>query len=249
MNLFQRQILGNKKGINASLSAYYKLDGNANESTGLSPNGSATGIDYVAGKTGSAARFDSSTDRIDIADTNSFSFTDGVNDLAFSMSMWVNFTVFTVAISGSTYGNWLINKRGTGTNNEWQLVLHEGELKFFKFNASGSIYQGIKMANPFSLNTWYNLVYTDDGSKTNAGMKFYINSVLQTVSNNNSGTYTGMTNGTNGVRIGLNSWDLSSPYLRHQGYIEEVGVSKNKALNQSEIDYVYNGGNSRTYPY
>lgn len=234
------------KPILKNLIAYYKFDNNATDSSGLCPNGTETGIDYVSGKTGNAARFNSASDRIDVADTDNLSFTDNVNDIPFSINMWVYFTGFSSSL------NVLINKRGTASaGGEWEISYQGGRLSFAKMNQNGNtIYQYIQSTiNPFSLNTWYNITFTDDGTKTVAGMKMYINSVLNASINSSSGTYVGMLNSTSLVRFGLPSFVTSAANSAHQGYIEDVGIWKNRVLTQSDIDYLYNSGNGRTYPF
>jgi len=239
---------GNAKPINpgnTNLIAYYKLDNDAVDATGLSPNGTATGIDYVAGKTGNAARFNAGTDRIDIADTDNLSFTDGVNDLPFSVSVWVYFTAF----SGNT--NTIISKRGTTTDVEWQLLYFDvsGKLQFQKYSGGGNVIsQGIKAFNAV-LNTWYHIVVTDDGSKTFAGMRVYVNGILQVSTDISSGVYAGMANGTSITRFGLNSFSLTDPTRAHQGYLEDIGIWRGRVLTLSEIKYLYNNGSGKTYPF
>jgi len=231
---------------NTNLVAYYKLDNDALEATGLSPNGTATGIDYVTGKTGNAARFNSNTDRVDIADDNNFSFTSGGGvDLPFSISMWVYFTAYNLSST-------IINKRGATTDVEWMLATNndpERKLFFQKFNNGGNtVSQGIESITP-PLNSWSFIVYTDDGSKTLAGMNMYVNGVLKVKSDISTGTYTGMVNGTSITRFGLNAWDLITPSRTFSGYMEDVGVWKNRALTADEVLYLYNNGRGKTYPF
>lgn len=232
---------------NTDLVAYYNLDSNTNDQTGLSPNGVATGIDYVAGKTGTCARFDSGTDKIVIADSDNLSFTSGGGvDLPFSISMWVYFTGF------NSVGNWLINKRETVSQiGEWQIVYSGSRLIFQKYGSIDTTYQAIQTGtNPFSLNSWYFITCTDDGSKTNAGMKIYINSFLKTVISSNNGTYTGMINSNKETVIGLiNNSGVANPATAHLGYIEDVAIWKNKVLTQAEINYLYNANRANIYPF
>jgi len=234
---------------NTDLVAYYNLDSNTNDQTGLSPNGVATGIDYVAGKTGTCARFNLGTDRITIADSNNLSFTNGSGtDIPFSISMWVYFTGF------NSTGNWFINKRDaepTVNISEWQFIYANSRLSFTKFDSTSVISQGVSTdVNPFSLNAWYFITFTDDGSKTNAGMKIYINSFLKTVINNNNGTYIGMSNTNKNTTIGvLSSTTAPNIATAHQGYIEDVGIWKNKVLTQAEINYLYNANRANIYPF
>jgi hypothetical protein len=246
--MFNPIFFAGNRGLLAKLVAYYTFNSVTTESTGLSPNGTGFGIDYVAGKTGNAVRFNGATDRVDVTDNNNFSFTDGVNDIPFSINVWIYFTAFT-AIAG----NWIINKRNAVSGgDEWQIhrSTADGKIYFTKFDkVSNTISQAISTSSfSSSLNTWYNITFTDDGSKTVAGLKIYVNGVLQTTASAGSGTYTGMPNGTSLTRFGLNSWNLTTFECAHNGYLEDVGIWKGRVLNQTEITYLYNSGNGRTYP-
>lgn len=229
------------------LVGYYKFENNVIDSTGLLPT-ATTNVVYTSGKIGQAANFDAFSRVVDIPDTDFLSFTTGGgNDVPFSMSIWVLFNSF------SSTGNWIINKRTNASGgDEWHLVYSTSlnRLVFVKFDRTNSAnIQGIQSpASPFSLSTWYHIVYTDDGTKTNAGMKMYINGVLQTTTNLNSGTYTGMPNGSSITRMGDASFGLST-LTRHNGYIDETAIWKNRILTQSEVTSLYNSGSGITYPF
>ncbi len=234
---------------NTNLVAYYNLDSNTNDQTGLSPNGTPTGIDYVAGKTGNAARFNANGDIIDIADSTNLSFTNGSGiDTPFSINVWVYFTSF------SSTGGWILNKRtATSGGDEYQLVFNSqaNALFFTKFDrTSNSIAQTMQtIGSVASLNTWYMVTVTDDGSKTFAGMKMYINASLRPVTDTSAGTYTGMNNGSAIFRLGNSAWAAPTAPLQFLGYLEDVGIWKNKVLSQGDISYLYNYGNGKTYPF
>lgn len=226
----------------SGLVSYYKLNSNSNDSYG-SNNGVDTSVSYVAGKIGNSALFNATSNRIDIADNNDFSFTNGGGvDVPFSISMWVKFSAF------SATGNWLINKRNaTSGGDEWQLAYFSGKLNFYKFDkASNSIYQQLESSTGLiALNNWYHLVFTDDGSKTTAGMKLYLNGSLLTTTPLSSGIYTGMNNGTAITRIGGSGWSTSDSVF-HKGNIDELAIYKNKALDATEVALLYNSGNGIT---
>ena len=234
---------------NTDIIAYYNLDSNTSDQTGLSPIGVATGIDYVTGKTGTCARFDANTDRIDISDTDNTSFTAGGGvDMPFSVSMWVYFTGF------NSTANFLINKRDASPTvriGEWQIIYLGSRLLFTKFGSTDIVHQTIQTdTNPFSLNAWYFITCTDDGSKTNAGMKIYINSFLKKVDAFNAGSYIGMINSDKKTVIGtINISQGVNETATHQGYIEDVSIWKNKVLSQSEINYLYNANRANIYPF
>lgn len=241
-------LFGDNKSLLSNLVGYYKFENDVVDSTGLLPTATATGTDFISGKVNQAIRFNASTDRVDIPDTTLLSFTSGGGaDIPFSISTWVYFTSF------NSGGNWIINKRdATSGGDEWQMYrsAFNAGINFVKFDRnSNSIYQAIVTSQgALSLNTWYHMVFTDNGSKTNAGMKVYLNGVSQTPTIDNAGVYTGMNNGTSITRMGLNSWNLSSPTLAHQGYLDEIAIWKDRVLTQTEVSFLYNSGNGRTYP-
>lgn len=231
--------------LNPYVVAGYKSENNANDVTGNN-NGTVTGAGYATGKLGNAFNFTGTGHRVDIADSNDLSFTSGGGlDVAFSISLWVYITSY------QAVGNWIINKRNnTSGGDEWQMYLSNSDasLHFLKFDrATNSIYQGVKITRP-SLNAWHHIAYTDDGSKTNSGMKFYLNGVLQPTTNVNSGIYTGMNNGSSIVRLGAAAWNLLANQ-QHLGRIDEAYILKNYQLTSSDVRYLYNYALGRTYPF
>lgn len=245
MNLVNPYLFANIQ-LNTGLSAYYKFDSNSNASFG-GINGTPVFITYTGGKIGNCAVFNNFTARIDLADSDIFSFTSGVGvDLPFSFSLWVYVTAF------SSVSNFLINKRGDSTNTEWQMSLTPtGQISFTKFSGGGNtVFQTVRTpSSSISINTWTHIVFTSDGSKIALNDKIYVNGVNMSLTNASSGTYTGMVNGNSITRIGLNAWDLLNPNLRHQGYIDELGIWKNKTLNSGEVTTLYNYGSGRSYPF
>lgn len=234
--------------LNNNLVGYYKFDGNITDSTGLMPSASSSGIDFVAGKLGQAVRFDAFGDNVNIPDTDRLSFTNGGGmDTAMSISLWYYIT------ASSSTGNWIFNKRNnTSGGDEWQLVvLSDGRIFFTKFDRfSNAIIQQINTTASFNtLNTWFHLVVTYDGSKLAIGNKIYVNGTLVTVSSStSSGVYSGMNNGLAISRFGDTAFN-SSDATRHRGYIDECGIWKDRVLTQSEVTKLYNSGTGITYPF
>jgi hypothetical protein len=238
-------IFGRKYGDNflTNLVGYYPFNSNANDLSGKGYNGTQVGSPtYGTGKVGNAINFgnDAVLRYVDIADNNDFSFTNGT-DVPFTISMWVNLTSF------STLGNFFINKRGiTSGTDEWQFIFAEGRVQFWKFQFNNnSIRQIIASSlNPFLLNTWYHICYTDNGSGAIGSGKIYINGSLNSPFNANSGgTYVGMNNGNNLTRIGTNSWNPPNSGLKHRGLIDELAIWKNRELTATEVAELYTKGN------
>jgi hypothetical protein len=239
-------IFGRKYGSNflTNLVGYYPFNSNANDLSGKGYNGSVINSPtYGTGKVGNAIDFvnDAVLRYINVADNNDFSFTNGTTDVPFTISLWVNLTSF------SSTGNWFISKRGlTSGTDEWQFAYAEGRLRFAKFQFNNnSIFQNIQSSlNPFLLNTWYHICYTDSGSGAIGSGKIYINGSLNAPINTNSGgTYTRMNNGTNVTRIGMNSWFPQETNFKHRGLIDELAIWKNRELNATEVAELYTKGN------
>ncbi|MCA1918563.1 MAG: LamG domain-containing protein [Flavobacterium piscis] len=247
-SLLQNTIFGRKKSkLQDNLVAYYKFNGDGTESTGLSPNGISTNTNYVTGKIGNAINFPSSSlAYVDIPNNVNFSLTLGNGtDIPFSVAFWFYATSF------SSTGNWIINKRGGANDVEWQIHLTPfGAATLTKFSqGSNAMYQSAITPNGIiSLNNWYHIVVTDNASKTVPGTKIYINSVSQIINDTSIGQYLGMNLGTSITRIGTATWDTASS-LRHVGYVEELGIWKNRVLNQDDINKLYNSGNGISFPF
>jgi hypothetical protein len=239
-------IFGRKYGSNflTNLVGYYPFNSNANDLSGKGYNGVFAGSPtYVTGKVGNAINFgnENISRYVDILDNNDFSFTNGTTGVPFTISLWVNLT------ATSLTGNFFINKRSAlnNGNDEWQFIFFQNRVQFFKFQFNNnSIFQNIASSlNPFLLNTWYHICYTDSGSGAVGSGKLYINGSLNTAINANSGgTYTRMNNGNNLTRIGLNSWSPSFD-LKHRGLIDELAIWKNRELTATEVAELYTKGN------
>lgn len=240
---------GANQGLNKRLVAYYSFNNNnANDSLG-NHNGTVVGTPtFVSGKVGNAIDFvnNDSLNNITIPDSNDFSFTDGTNDLPFSMSFWVNIT------ANSSVGNVIISKRGTvAGNSEWQFTIFNisGFLQFTKIDKTNlSIQQNARHNTTLSLSTWYHFVITDNGTKTFSGMKIYINGVsVSLIDNSVGGTYTGMGNSTVALTLG-NATQGFATTIKHRGLIDEVAIWKNRELTAAEVTQIYNSGIGITYP-
>jgi len=73
-------------GLPTDTTAFYELNGNANDSSGNIYNGTATDVSYVSGKFSLAGSFNGSSSKIDIPDVSAFE----VNTTGeFSISAWI----------------------------------------------------------------------------------------------------------------------------------------------------------------
>jgi hypothetical protein len=235
-----------KKRLNflAGLVGYYPLNSGATDSSGKGYNGNVFGTPaYSVGKVSNAIDFGNNTalNCIDIPDNSDFSFTNGTNDLPFTISMWVKVNAF------SNTGNWLINKRGdTNGTDEWQLLIPPaGQISFekFQFNSKTTYQALLTPASTIALNTWYHITVTDAGTANINDCKIYVNGVLNTVTRTTTGTYTRMNNGTAKTRVGFSAW-VADFNCKHRGLIDELAIWKNRELTANEVLGLYNKGNA-----
>ena len=239
----KKMLFSNSHDFLTSLVGYYPFNSNANDFSGNNYNGSSVGSPtFETGKVGNAINFGNDTvlRYINIPDNNDFSFTNGTTDVPFTISLWVNFSSF------SSTGNWLVNKRNaTNGGDEWQIIYYQNRLSFWKIQFDNrNIYQGVGTGlNPFVLNTWYHICYTDNGSGLISGCKLYINGVLSNSIQYINGVYTRMNNGTAQIRIGQAGWDLSH-IVKHKGLVDELAIWKNRELTPTEVLELYTKGNA-----
>jgi len=208
--------------------ASYKFENNVIDGTsGL--NGTFTPATYTTGVDGNCIIISGAANNyVNIADNNVFSFTNGASDLPFSFKL--NFKQTT-----ANANPFLITKNSSGlaVGDEYRVDIVSGKIRFFLVDGSAN-FIGIVCVNSISLNTWYNLIITYDGSELQSGMKIYLNGVLQSTTNS-GGSYTGMSNGTLPVRIG-SCFTGDSASTRFIGSIDEVYFFNN-SLTSSDISY------------
>lgn len=236
-----------KKFPSRNLIAYYKFDGNSIDSTLNNHNGVDSSVVYqtIGAIIGQSCRFPNASSWVNIPTSSDFSFTDNTNDLPFSMSMWLTFASLPTTTNGST-GSMFINKRNaTSGGDEWQLLILSGSLQFWKFDKSNNSITKIvrTIGVPFNTFEFYHLVVTDGIG----GLKIYINNVLQTTILDVSVGYTSMLNSSSNVRLGFPAWDNFTPQYRFNGWMDELGIWKNRELSIDEVSTLYNNGSGLKY--
>lgn len=234
-------------GLINDLVAYYSFDAsNANDIHGGHNGTTAGSPTYSSGKNGNCIDFggDNVARYFRVNDNNDFSFTNGGGvDLPFTVSMWVNFSAI------SPGGHWFVNKRTAILGgDEWQMMYYLGKIIFTKMDGyTGNVYQGVGFDFAPTLGIWYHICCTDNGSKTLAGMKIYLNGVSQTLVSFSKGTYFGMINGSSQTAFGAMNWNLGDPGFKHKGKMDEVAIWKNRELNTLEVNELYNSGTGKFY--
>jgi hypothetical protein len=233
-----------------NLVAYYAFENNANDSLGIN-NGSETRVLYATGINGDAR--DYSNDNLirltEVSDSDDFTFSTTTNDLPFSISLWANFTSFSVN------SNYLINKRastGSGITQEWEFFRDSSNNKITinLFNQGQGTSFITALSNDITTTgVWFHIVVTYDGSSNQSGLNIYINGSLNVSSRTQTGTYVRMNNTKSAIRMCqpiFNSTDVS---FKHRGLLDEVAVWKNRELTSTEVTELYNAGVGKFYPF
>jgi len=169
------------------LIAYYKFSNNANDSFTNVINGTASNVTYGTGVDGECAIFTTaSSSQIEFGTNSLLSFTDDTNDFPFSFSGFLKNTNVNGHILGKSINS-------SNTNQEYEIQIFDDVFYFRMFSGfSAGQFIGFYIANPFNGSTFKHFAITYDASKTNAGIKFYVDGVLQTTTLWGLSSYGGM---------------------------------------------------------
>lgn len=212
-----------------NLVAGYSYENNANDVLGVN-NGTATSVSYATGINGNAVSFTAQNQYISVPDADVFSFV----GVPFSISTWI----YTTAYSSS--GNRFLNK-SESTTREWLCNMSSTNIAIILYSTP-SISRSKSLAHGFSLNTWYHIAYTYDGTD----IKIYKNGIDLGGSTIDVGGYVGMVNTTIPVRIGnMNTISNSN----HLGRLDETYIWNNRTLTPADVLELYNSGVGKFYPF
>ena len=172
--------------------------------------------------------FDGTGDKIVCSNVNSLSFTDGSNDLPFSVSVWVymvDATKFRPISKVSSAGYEWLFIFDSSNRLRWRLYGSNSNIRMGIYSGALTAYE----------NQWVNLIGTYNGNETNSGLKIYLNGASISTTNYSSGTYTGMQNTSADVFIGLYQPNNNSS----NGNIGPIHIY-NRALSANEVLHNYN---------
>ena len=186
----------------ANIISEYKFENNVVDTVGTN-NGAASGITYADGLVDRTGVFNGILDHVVVADADNLSFTDGVNDLPFSISFLINFS------AESQYGDRLIEKANvTAALYEYQIITSgyssvANDLYVILFNSAGT---SITLTIPFTktFGSWKHMVFSYNGDELNPVLNIYIDGINISGSVTDNG-YTKMTNTSRPVYIGKSS--------------------------------------------
>jgi len=231
---------------------WYKIDSVANvlDGSATAADGRTTlevdSSDEVAESTGTklvgpSLYFDGVDDYLEFADDAKFSFTDGTDDLPFTIEGWVK-----VDSIGATQP--IVTKYGASSAvREWSLYVDSnGKLSLLVTDTSGNAAKLVS-DTVLAANTLYHVAASYAGAGPNSSSAFtanmsggnaalYINAVVESspVATDNA-SFAGMSDTTQPVWLGR----ISSTYL--SGHIKDVKIF-NRELTAAEVEDVYRHG-------
>ena len=216
-------VFGDSSGV-----ALYNLDYDASDASG-SYDGTPSNVTFgVGGKINYGARFNGSSSYIDVS---SFSF--GSDNL--SISMWIK-----PSSTQNAYAN-IIDFNQTNTSKVGVFAIQQdasntNQYKIWQWN--GSSYN---QSNSVTLtaDTWNHLVYA---LQSNGNYAFYLNGTSSTSGSNLTASTSGVTETLN-IGRWYNNGGSAGRYFN--GDIDQVRFFS-KALDQTEVDTLYNNGDGET---
>lgn len=178
--------------------------------------------------TAPALCFDGSSSVVTVADDDKFSFTDGTDDLPFSISAWINMTdatAFVIASKHVSAREWVFRTDGSD-----KLLLNVSDTTNTPERLADSALTGYE-------GSWIHVCATYSGAGPNSangfpaaadGVTLYVNGSVVASTAANSVSYTGMSNGADPVHIGRQT----STYA--EGSIRGVKIF-NRELTATEV--------------
>lgn len=180
--------------------------------------------------------FNGTDEYITVPDANDLSFGNASNDSPFSL--YARFKTDNTGANQSLF----FKGDTSGSDFEYGAV----------YSASGFVYlvlydtdgtNRIRMQTDsfsFVTNTWYNVVFTYDGSSSSSGINIYVNGVLQSVTSNDAGSYVAMHNLGDPLYIGAieNGAGTTNEFDGHLSHMGIVG----KELSSCEVIELHNDG-------
>jgi hypothetical protein len=225
------------KSLETGLEGYWPLDETsgvtaADRSTN-SNNGTVTNTTFdagsVTGQFGNALQFDGSNDYINVPNHSSLNPTGAI-----TVSAWIKADTW----AANSWDASIVSKEQWASGSSGYVLRcgDNGKLSF-SFSSGGGSFPEALSGSVMSTGTWYHVAGTFDGST----IKVYING-----SEADSTSYSGS--------IGVSSYPLNigrgtyAPHRIFDGTIDDVGIW-DRALDTSEIAYLYNGGTGRAILY
>lgn len=215
IRMLQQELTNQNRLIDENIISSWRLDSNNLDSVGTNNGISEGGNSYPNAVISKGKDFTSGN--VIIPNNLNLSFTNGVNDVAGSVSMLINFN----DITGLQFLMCKRNFNGgvASVDREWQ-IYYDGDTNETIFVIFDAVLGGrIKVTSSFTpiTNQYYSLICTYNGSGLHGGLNMYLNGV-NSGSTSLLGSYTKTYNYNNSFTLGVESWDRS---LRHKGIGDE----------------------------
>lgn len=196
-----------------NLKAYYKFEGNANDSVGAI-NGSAIGVTYPDEITGKVIKFQGiNGSRLQLGDNDLFSFADGAGDVPRSISFMAKLTTLS--------NQYFISKDAVG-GREWQLRYVANIIRFNLIDQVGGIKLITVNSNSYTtLEEWFHIIISKNEVNDETGIDIYINGINQTNSRAGNAEYVQTRNTGSAVWAGnQTTFDTAQMF---SGYMDALG--------------------------
>ena len=209
----------------AGITHYWNMDGNSNDSVGVS-NGTDTSITYPAtGIINDAADLTASTSSvINVGSDSSLSFGNGTTETAFTFTFWINFNVL-----GATS---FIMKNTPNT--EWFIRFQSGRVYFRIYDGSAWIERRTGNIGAVAA-TWKHIAVTYDASATAGGINIYRDGSLLNDTTASSGTYVATNDTASDVTFGNGASGAFN------GSMDEIYIL-DRELDATEVQFCYDEG-------
>jgi len=234
----------------ASLVTYLRFNNNVVDQT-TNDTYTAANVSYVnglySGAANGAVEFNSVNDEIYSLNSDTWNFSNGTTDTAFSVSFVVNIDTVNVNDIVVEYGD-----RGAGgasIDRQWSTSINEDSGSYYPrfllwdFSVAGTETDRLDRSSneAISLNNTYHLTFTYDGSGTEAGMNIYVNGVAVTSfkPSTGSGGYVAGSGRTHDLYIGNASHDNTGSTTDFDGTLDGLAIW-DKELSQAEVTAIYN---------
>lgn len=220
--------------LNDDLKAWWMLNeesGTRYDAHGSNDLAEQNTVLYDTGKVNNAANFEIDTaEYLNIADNADLS----TGDIDFTWSLWVKLESKPAQSMGIVY------KYTSTVDGEYFIQWQQATDRFRTMTTDGGGNYQYVVANNFGapdLATWYHIVYWHDATANEVG-------IVVNDGTPNTETYTnGANDSDDEFRLGARLSDTNENF---DGLMDEVGFWKRK-LTSTEITWLYNSGNGRTY--
>jgi hypothetical protein len=221
--------------VDGSLIARYNFEegtgSTVSDAVGNNDGTTSGGFAWVEGKCGNyAGSFNGTDSFVEINDSNDFTNT------GFSMSAWIKPNDISVNYQ-SVFSHY---SDGTGADQSWLFVVRgpEDTVSFTVYDSSENFIGRTAPTSSLTLGEWSHIAATWDGTNSSGGIKVYVDGVQVDDTNLEFGSFGGINNSAEQVRVGAARNNGSNAYF-FDGSIDDVRYY-NKELSVSEINEVKN---------